>query len=185
MGEDLEDMVHDLRRQFVGHGVELKQLAGDPPDASNVLEMYKALTAVGSGIPTRILYGSEQGQQASNQDERAYFGMVGERQEQHAEPNILRAFIDRMVLVGALPEPRGGYTVVWPTLFEESDATKAESNKKRAETAKALTPMGGDPRELIEVDEEHNVWLIPQAPGLPPMSQIVVDVGNLEEIDEE
>ncbi len=162
LGENLEDMVHDLRRQFVGHGVELSTIGGETPDPSGPFEMFKALNAVGSGIPIRILFGSEQGQQASNQDERAYFGMVSERQEHHAEPNILRGTIDRFIEVGALPKPEKGYTVVWPTLFEESDASKAEANAARAQAAKALTAMGGDPMELVEVDETGRVQLLPQ-----------------------
>jgi hypothetical protein len=171
MGESLEEVIHDLRRQFVGHGVDLDWLKGEIPEPQDAFEVYKALCAVGSGIPTRVLFGSEQGQLASAQDERNFFGLVNERQEQHAEPNILRPFIDKLVAAKGLPKHGAdGYTVVWPTLFEESEKDTAEANKARAETAKALTPMGGDPRELVEVDEERSVWLIPssqQQPRIP------------------
>ncbi len=163
MGEDLEAIVHDLRRQFIGQGVELGWLGGEVPKPSEAIEMYKSMTGVASGIPARILFGSEQGQLASSQDERSYFGMVNERQEQHAEPNILRAFIDRLIEFGLLPEAgKEGYTVIWPPLFELSDKDVAEANWTRAKAAKELTPMGGDPMTLVEVDAERNVWLTPR-----------------------
>ena len=164
MGEKLEEMVHDLRRQFVGHGVELGYLGTDVPPAADALEVFKALIAVATGIPTRVLFGSERGELASSQDERNYFGMINERQEHFAEPQILRAFIDRLCAVGALPLPAAGpgqYTVQWPSLFELTEKEQAEANKLRAEAAKALTAMGGDPMNLVEVDEDGNVWLLP------------------------
>jgi len=168
MGGALEDIVHDLRRQFVGKGVELKWLGGEVPKPAEALEMYKSIMGVASAIPARLLFGSEQGQLASSQDERSYFGMVNERQEQHAEPNILRAFIDRMISVKGLPEGgKEGYTIIWPPLFELSEKDVAEANLARAKTAKELTPMGGDPTALVEVDADRNVWLTPREAGEP------------------
>lgn len=182
MGEALEEMVHDLRRQFVGQGVDLKWLTGEPPKASDALDVYKAMIAVGSGIAARILFGSEQGQLASSQDERAYFGMINERQEHHAEPMILRPFIDRLVEADGLPKPGvDGYNVVWPALFELSDKEIAEANLTRAKSAKELTPMGGDPRELVEVDEERNVWLVPALPQEPEEEEEEEELSEEEE----
>ena len=75
---------------------------------------------------------------------------------------ILRPFIDKLIEIGGLPKPgREGYEVVWPPLFQESEKEMAEANKLRAEAAKALTPVGGDPAELVEIDAERNVWLRP------------------------
>lgn len=163
MGEALEEMVHDLRRHFIGQGVKLDWLKGETPKPSDALEVYKQMMAVASGIPTRILFGSEMGQLASEQDERTYFGTINERQEHHAEPNILRAFIDQLLQLGALPKVRNaeeGYNIVWAPLFEMSEEDEADANLKRAEAAKALTPMGGDPMDLVEVDKDRKVWLL-------------------------
>lgn len=179
MGDDLEAIVHDLRRQFVGHGIKLDWLQGEVPKPEEALEMYKNIMGVGSGIPTRILFGSEQGQLASSQDERTYFGMVNERQEQHVEPNLLRVFIDKLVEVKVLPKPgKDGYNVLWPTLFELSETDIAAANLSRAQTAKELTPMGGDPRQLVEVDEDRNVWLIPRKPGAVDEPGLIAPVGS-------
>ncbi|KKL26897.1 hypothetical protein LCGC14_2390630, partial [marine sediment metagenome] len=162
-------------------GIDLEWKAGAPPDPSEALPMYQALIAVATGIPSRVFFGSEQGELASSQDERAYFGMINERQEHHAEPNILRAFIDRLIEAGALSAPANKeYTIVWPALFELTDKEIAEANKARAETAKALTPMGGSPLDLVEIDRERNVWLAPRV----AQQVTVVDTGEGDLDDE-
>ncbi len=163
LDEKLAEMVHDLRRQFYGQGVELSWLTNDTPDVHQVADFFFSLIAGATGIPKRILFGSEMGELASTTDQATWFGSINERQEQFAEPMLLRQFIDRMIALGALPMPvTKEYTVVWPTLYEDSDLQKADASLKRAQTAQALTPIGGNPRELVEIDEESNVRLIPR-----------------------
>lgn len=158
MGEELEEIVHDLRRQFLGSGVELKWLASDPPDPSNAADLYFFIAAASAGIPKRLLFGTETGERASEQDERQWHGTIGERRERFAEPIILRAFIDRLANVGLLEAPLE-YEVIWQSLREETPQEIAESNKAVAETAKALTPVGGSPLDLVEIDTEGTVRL--------------------------
>jgi len=162
MGDAMEEIVHDLRRQFLGYGTKLDWMEGELPRPKEAAEFFLQLVAAGSGYPLRVLLGTERGELASTLDERSFLGTINERQEKHAEPNILRAVIDRLVDHGALAPPgEEGYDVQWPTLFEESELDQAEANKARADTAKALTPVGGNPYDLIEVDKDRNVWLIP------------------------
>lgn len=159
LGGALEEMVHDLRRQFISEGVKLSWLDSTPADPGSAADLFMTLIAAGAGIPKRILFGSETGERASTEDQKTWYSSINERQEQHAEPSILRAFIDRLGAYNAMDLPKAGYDVVWPTLFEEPESLIADANLKRAETAKALTPVGGDPMELVEVDEERNVWI--------------------------
>lgn len=164
LDEKLLEMVHSLRRQFTGQGVKLDWLSSDTPNVQQVADFYFSLIAGASGIPKRILFGSEMGTLASETDQATYLGSINERQEQFAEPMILRAFVDRMITIKALPAPQTGeYNVVWPTLYEESDLQKAEASLKRAQAAAALTPVGGNPRELVIIDDDSNVWLKPRA----------------------
>jgi uncharacterized protein len=168
LDDKLTEMVHDLRRQFYGKGVKLDWLEGQAPNPSQVIEMYFSLIAGAAGIPKRILFGSELGELASSTDQQSYFGTINERQEQFAEPTLLRALIDRLVAINALPRPGvDGYEVVWPPLFEESEKEKAGTNLIRAQTAQALTPLGGNPLELVEIGEDNTVILVTKAPGDP------------------
>lgn len=163
LGENLEEIVHDLRRQFIGQGAKVDWLASEPPDPKEAADLFMMLAAAGGSIPKRILFGTETGERASEQDERQWLGSVAERQEQFAEPDILLAFIERLIEHKGLPRPKEEINVIWPPLFQESDKTIAESNKARADTAKALTPIGGSPLDLVEIDEDRNVWLVPTA----------------------
>jgi hypothetical protein len=160
----IQAVYHDLRKHFYAQGAELSWLGGDVADPTAISEILATKMAAGANIPKRILFGSERGELASNQDERNYFGMISERQEHHAEPNLLRAFVDRLIDIGGLPRPGDeGYEAQWPDLYVPTEAEKAERNKATADTAKALTPVGGDPYELIEIDDDRNVHLRPSA----------------------
>jgi len=161
LGENLEEMVHDLRRQSVMQGGKIGWVESTPPDPKEAADLFMMLLAAGAGIPKRILFGTETGERASEQDERQWLGSISERQEQFAEPTILRAFIDRLIEHKGLPAPEDEYDVMWPPLFQESDKEIAEGNKARADSAKALTPMGGNPMDLVEIDEDRNVRLRP------------------------
>lgn len=163
--EQMVEMIHDLRRQFSGQGVELGWLQAETPNVQQVADFYFSLLAGASGIPKRILFGSELGELASSQDQANYLGSINERQEQFAEPVILRPFIDRMIELGALPAAESKeYQINWPNLYEESDKDKAAASLDRARAAKELTPVGGNPRELVKIDAESNVWLVEREP---------------------
>lgn len=160
--EELEEIAHDLRRVFLGEGVSAHWLESTTPNPSQVLELYMSLLAASSGIPRRIMFGSETGERASGEDSRLYLGMVRERIERFVEPAIVRPLLDRLIMLKALPEPgQDGYEILWPELYEPTASEVDTSNRTKAETARALTPPGGDPLTLVEIDEERNVYLRP------------------------
>jgi hypothetical protein len=170
----LNEIYHNLRRKFIGQGVKLERLAGEQPDPGPAAQLIMRLIAAGTRIPMRLLFGSETGERASSEDQKSFLGMIQERRKQYAEQTILRPFIDRLLMVGALARPTqaGEYTVVWPPLFTESELDRANVSLARANTAKALTPVGGDPIELVEVDEERDVRMKLWKDGKPPREVI-------------
>lgn len=163
LDQDLQAIFHDLRRYVVSSGVDLKRLAETEPNPSEAAKLYFTLIAAGEGIPFRMLVGNETGERASTEDSATYLGNIAGRQKQHAEPTFVRAFVDRLQGWGALP--RVEYEVNWPPLFEESALEKADANLKRAQTAVAITPVGGDPNLIIEIDAEGNIKLLPREAG--------------------
>lgn len=163
LDEKLSEMIHDLRRTFHAQGVDLSWLDSKTPDVSQVSDFYFSLIAGATGYPKRILFGSEMGELASSQDQENFYGQINERQEHFAEPTILRAFIDRMIAVTALPKPQTGeYKIVWPTLFEAPEKEKSEVMLNRARAAKELTPVGGNPLRLVNIEEDGNITLQPR-----------------------
>lgn len=162
LDKQLQDIYHDLKRTFYGQGVELQRLAGNDPQPKGASDLSIKMIAAGFETPFRVLIGNETGERASTEDMDAYYGVIAERRINFAEPVILRPLIDLFIDIGALPRPESGeYQIVWPALHEESEREVAEANKLRAEAAAALTAVGGSPLDLVEIDQDRNVWLRP------------------------
>lgn len=160
--DDLLDVLHDLRRHFISQGMDLEYLESDhAPDPSSASDLVMLLISAASGIPKRILFGTETGERASEQDAREFDAMIGTRVETYAEPTIVRQFTDRMILLGALEEPAEEYKLVWPDRISQTESEKAETDNTVADTASKLTPMGGDPSSLVTITEDSRVKLRP------------------------
>lgn len=148
--EQISEFENNLRRILVNQGVKYEALAqqiADPTSHVSVnIEMISAVT----GIPKRILMGSERGELSSAQDKHEWIGYVTSRREEQNEPMILRPFIDRCIEIGVLPKPKTPYKVVWDKLFSLSDKEKAEFGKMRAEALKDYT-TNGITQELIPI----------------------------------
>lgn len=134
---DLEEMIqkyfHNYQRHLKVQGMEVDQLAPQISDPSKSFEMFISIISATLGIPKRIFLGTERGELASSQDERAWNEKVEERRLNYVEPMILREFIDRLQMVGILPETKDDYTVVWPPLKVSSEKEKAEVSKLATE----------------------------------------------------
>ncbi len=156
MEEQFEEMQHGLRRMLRLRGVEPQQIAAGlmGSDPSNLISSELDFIAGATGIPKRILIGSERGELASSQDETAWSNRIMERREQHASPNIIEPLINRLQSLGVVQ--KAPFEVTWAdedTLGEETRATIA---KIRAETLTAYNNgLGNDsivtPLELREM----------------------------------
>jgi uncharacterized protein len=153
----MDEMIHGLRRVIDIQGYEVKTL--DPTDVKpdEAFRVSLALISSATGIPQRILLGSEQGKMASTQDEVNWNGRIADRQLNFAEPVILRAFIDRLVLAGALPRPELDYAVTWPSLFELSDKEKAQIGLLKARSLAQYIGKAGENlgvmQQVVPVEE--------------------------------
>jgi hypothetical protein len=149
--EQIQEFENNLRRVLINQGVKYNALAqqiADPlPHIDGQIQMISSVT----GIPKRILIGSERGELSSAQDKQEWISYVTSRREEQNEPMILRPFIDQCIEIGVLPAPKSPYTIVWDKLFSLSDAEKVEMGNKRAEAVKnyLMNPLS---LELIPVD---------------------------------
>jgi len=153
--DEITEYMYGLRRFIRTEGIDLKPLGGTTADPSGPASVIIDLIAGTIGIPKRILLGSERGELASTTDESSFFGAVQERRETFAEPVIIRATIDRLIWLGALPAPTqapDAYSVAWPSLFELPD-DKRLSMAKDAATINKLAP------ETITKDELRTRYL--------------------------
>lgn len=135
-----DEFEHNLRRVLPLKNIEMKALEQqvfDPQPHLNIqIEMISAVT----GIPKRILTGSERGELASSEDKNSWFELIQARREEMVEPVIIRATIDRFITYGILPpikDKKMGYTIKWQDLWAKSDKEKAEIARIKAEAIKA------------------------------------------------
>ena len=145
---DLEDQIdeyeNNLRRMLVSEGVTYESLATQVSDPSKHVDVQIQMISAQTGIPKRVLTGSERGELSSSQDSDAWFDVVQTRREEHAEVTILRPFVDICIKYKILPEPSTSeYTVEWSDLFAPSAKDLAEVGKIRATALKdyATNPM--------------------------------------------
>ena len=141
LDDQMKEYEHGLRRFLIAEGVDMTPLTasiGDP--ASNVEVQIQMISAV-TGIPKRILVGSERGELSSSQDKDSWIELITTRREEFAELQILYPFIDKMMELGILPQSKT-YSALWYSLYEVSNKDKADIGKVRTE---ALSSYNANP----------------------------------------
>lgn len=134
----LDEYEHNLRRLFVNEGIDLEALAQQVSDPMNHVDVQIQMISAVTGIPKRILTGSERGELSSAQDVLSWYSHIQTRREEHAEVNILRPFVDRCMEYGVLPKS-DEYIVQWSDLFASSEKDKAEVGRVRAMAIREYT----------------------------------------------
>jgi len=159
--DEFDEYFHGTRRVMRTRGVDIENIGSTVSDPTPIIEMELQFISAKTGIPRRILVGSERGELASTQDEANWNKKVEERQTQHAEPNILRALIDRFLEWGILKlkDEESGYKVKWPDLFALNDIEKAELAKTITESVKNYVTSVGmvDIQQILGIDEFREV----------------------------
>jgi uncharacterized protein len=145
----IEEYAHNVRRTIATRGLKVDQLGSDVANFNNQVDALVTLIAGATGIPKRILVGSERGELASSQDEGNWDDRISERRSQHAEPDIIRAFISRLTDAGALPEPEQ-YEVRWP---DSHSLTIGERSSVAVQWAGLNTASGGTVVTPAEIRE--------------------------------
>lgn len=135
--EELDKYEHDLRRFITVKGVDIEALEQQLSDPIHHIDVQLQAISAETGIPKRILIGSERGELASSQDRDQWKELVLNRRTEYAEPNVLRPFIDRLMMYQILPSPAQGYEIIWDDIFAPSEGDKADIGKKRADALRA------------------------------------------------
>ncbi len=144
LSDEIEEYVHKQKRHLLTQGITANVLGADTVDPRGSYITTMGLISGATGIPQRILSGSEAGQLASSQDERNFNSRVRERQEIHAEPNILRPVVDRFVEIKALPD--SPYSIEWPDL---AVLTRKEEADIAARFGQAIKHASDQKSEII------------------------------------
>lgn len=139
----INEYEHNLRRMLLNEGITWDQLASQVADPEkHVLVQLQMISAV-TGIPLRILLGSEVGELASTQDRDNWLSLIIGRRTEFAEPFIVRPFVDRCIKYGVLPAPTDEYSVKWQDLWSQSDKEKADIGNVLATAIKSYASTPG------------------------------------------
>jgi len=137
--EQIDEFEHNLRRIINLEGMTMESLDQQIADPKNHMDILLTCVSAETGIPKRILSGSERGELASTQDSGEWKTYVQSRREDHAEPRILRLLVDRFIELGVLPTPEDEYTVKWLDLFSISEKDRVDIGQKRSEALRSYT----------------------------------------------
>jgi hypothetical protein len=141
--DQLDEYEHNLRRILVLTGMKLNPLAPQVSDPLPSLNAQIQMISADTGIPMRVLLGSERGELASTQDRSSWLEAIQSRRKEFAEPCIVIPFVERCIQCGVLPEAgKNGYTIEWSDLWAMSDKDKAEVGRARAEALRAYGAAG-------------------------------------------
>jgi len=141
---EIDEYVNKMKRYLRVQGVEVKELRPQIADPSNHVEVQVNLISSATGIPKRILIGSEMGKLASEQDKENWRDRVDERRATFAEPIIMRTLIDRLITVGLLPKVKQ-YIIKWPEIDTLSEREEADIAKIKSE---AINSYSSSPESI-------------------------------------
>jgi hypothetical protein len=174
---EAEEFAHQLRRTMATRGMKLDVKGSDVSTFNNQVMSIISLISGATGIPQRILLGSERGELASTQDKENWNERVAARRGEFGEP-VIRQFVSRLTDRGALPKPEK-YDVRWPeiqTLTQEEQAGVAQTwaglNTSAGDTVVTAAEIRDrvlrlDPLDAEQMDEEAATATIPPEGAVP------------------
>lgn len=193
LADEIEEFQHELRRVIRTRGVELKMLDSKVPNPAEIFDMLIGLLSGATGIPRRILLGSEAGELASAQDRANWAERIDERRKLFSEPRILKPTVDLLQAVGLLPE--GDVKFVWPSAFLQNPLEEGQTMAQKARAIGNISRQTGNksPMQLTSRKEGREIIglegdlpeseLMDQEPEVPEEPQIPPE-GEEEEEEE-
>lgn len=152
MREQLDEFINGMRRVLRLQGVEAKTLGSDVADFSPAAASILSLISATTGIPQRLLLGSERGEQASTQDRENWSDRITDRRSQYAHPFIVKPFTKHLIDLRTIPEPKQ-FTTRWP---DQMSLTETEKAALTVSLTKANQQQGED---VITSDEiRDRIW---------------------------
>lgn len=116
----IDEFTHNLRRWLNAQGMKVNELSGELQDPGPAMEWNIKLISAATGIPSRLLLGSERGELASSQDDDNWADVIQTRQNNHVWPRILLPAINKLRWYGVLPAPKGLVMAKWPALVKRN-----------------------------------------------------------------
>ena len=182
--ERMEKYIHNYQRVLGVQGTEIKTLTTQIASPRDAFDVEMELISSRTGIPQRMLQGSERGELACSQDSVSWAEKNMTRQSDYAEPVIVRQFVDRTIMFRVLPTPRSGvdgYTVEWQPLITESEPEKAD---RRLKTVQAMSQYADSNAPWIWPPQEVRELVFEMDPESPYEMPAVTDARESQNDDD-
>lgn len=102
----MENIQNGMQRIWQLTGLSAKTVAPSVVDPTPHIAIQEEAICVQLGCPIRVFKGSERGELASSQDDSSWNDRLRHRQNGYITPRIISPFIDRLIQIGVLPEPK-------------------------------------------------------------------------------
>lgn len=158
LSDEIEEYQHSLRRFIRTRGTKIQNLGSDPPNPRETFSMLVSMLSGATGIPQRILIGSEAGQLASEQDRANWADRIDERRALYAVPMILRPFVKRLQMFKLIPE--GEFSFDWEDAFKMSPLEDAQRMAQIGRTVANLSKQTGSKTPMQITNEEESREII-------------------------
>lgn len=173
-----DEFQHQLRRILVGSGMTAQVLGSDSPDPGPNADRLIDLIAGTTGIPKRILLGTERGELSSIQDENNWSARVDERRKNFITPMILRPLVQKLIDTGNLPAPQGMFWVEWPEAVSLDPVQRSQvASNRSASLANYVRSPGA---ELVVPPQEFRKEFL----GLEPESEYELEESLFNDLDD-
>lgn len=136
LSDEVDEYSNELRRVIRTRGTKITSLGSDNPDPTGVFKMLISVLSGATGIPQRIIIGSEAGQLASDQDRANWADRIDERRANFGNPQVIFQTIKKFTRAGYLPSDSNiQITVDWPNAFKMSPLENAQTAAQHARSA--------------------------------------------------
>lgn len=178
--QEIEEYHQGLRRFIRTRGVEVKSLGSDVADPTGPYKANINLIAGTTGIPQRILLGSESAHQASTQDKGAWAEQVENYRVLTAGPSFLKPTILGLQRMGLLAQVR--YSKIkqeWPDAYRLSPLELGQRANQRATALNNIGLAAKNAPNLMTVEEGRDIVGLPeQRKGTTKFEAPVNPAGN-------
>ena len=144
MKPQLDEYENGLRRTITMQGMRLEALEQQIADPTSTFNIMLSTISAHTGIPKRILLGSEVGELASTSDRTAWLDYVSNRRMDLCDQGLARPFVNWCVSFGILPKPSNTlWEFLWPDIYAPSDEDKAKIGNQRTMSLKMYSESWG------------------------------------------
>jgi uncharacterized protein len=142
--KQMYDYTNSMQRYIALSGMSAKTLSAQIVDPNPQLNACIDAICIKLGCPKRIFMGSERGELASSEDKDTWETRLQERREGYMTQRIIVPFINRLIQLKVLIEPKDGYCVDWEQPDEQSASDKATIAKTITDALVAYVSGGVD-----------------------------------------